>query len=231
MLKEQEPIRFLLKILNFYGVWELKTLRKFHQSLAVVAFILFQLLSTVLVLFSLVQVQGAAKMALAISFSCTYLMSIGYSISFLVFEGAIKDLLTDLDQTLSDHPDSNHFINNALHGWRRYERKKIFGLAVCIAFGIVGSFTSGELSVPMWSPQMLTESSFAFSFWWTFQSLNLLHMPLLTFVIQDTLNGLLMIINAFSKFCRFELKILVLTGGDSKKRLIEAVKMHQSLQR
>jgi hypothetical protein len=231
MLKEQEPFRFLLKILNFYGVWELKTLRKFHQSVAVVAFVLFQLLSTVLVLFSLGQVQGAAKMALAISFSCTYLMSVSYSISMLVFEGAIQDLFTDLDQTLSDHPESNHFINNVLHGWRRYERKKIFGLAVCIAFGIVGSFTSGELSVPMWSPQVLTESSFAFSFWWTFQSLNLLHMPLLNFVIHDNLNGQLMIINAFSKFCRFELKILVLTGADGKKRLIKAVKMHQSLQR
>lgn len=231
MLEEQQPFKATLRVLIFLGLWKPILQKRFKRRLTILSFVLFQPLPLILVNANIWQETNVDSFVKALSFTCTFVLTASYIITFWLFNGKLQDLLNEFDEMIANNPESQPFIEKSCQKAKRIEVRKISIVIIWIVLGAIKTLRFKVLTNQIWSPEFIKHLPGFFYITWIYHTLFIAYSGVAFILALDFFFNILMAINGYICYFKNLLITLDLTGADAKKNLIHCVDVHLNIRR
>lgn len=228
MLEQHEPFKLVLSILNFYGLWQPTSLKKSHKIVAVISFLMFHILSGILVALKFFTDGNVSEFSLTISLTSSFFATSGFIVTFWRSNQKVQDIIDDFDRVFLQQPESMKFLVKQCKRASTIEFWKLRATILWVVLAILGTLLTRKIHHTRWLPEFIIQMSGYFYWRVLYESFTMIYVTTLAVVCQDIFYNLLYTVNAYVSFLKFELKNVDLTESDGKFKLIECVKIHQN---
>jgi hypothetical protein len=229
MSNVQDLFERFTKVFNFFGLWPKPPLSKTRKHITIASFVIFEVLSLVLIVLSFLQVVTIDDFVLSCLYTVAYSWAIAIEATVLINHERLKQLLTKLIKIFAQDDEALPFIHRA------FIRAKFLGQLVIVMTFIVTNIAMilipmlfNVLPIPMWRPSNVSNDT-SFYAYWVYQ-ITCHNFIIQAGVILVFFFTLIILMHGYAEFLAFKLRYLMAGEGfDGIGELKRCIEVHQKL--